>query len=95
VSENQYLRPAEIAATMAMPRSTVYGLIGSGAFGAEVLNVGTQERPRYRVPAAAFDAWRESRKVRALSDPMPVARSRPRGSVRREVIPLSSRTKVT
>jgi hypothetical protein len=85
---------SDIAAKMAMPRSTVYEMIARGEFGEDVLNVGTVERPRYRVPVASFDAWREARKLRPLADPMPVPGSRSRGSVRRDVIPLSSRRQV-
>lgn len=86
-----YLRPAEIATRMAMPRSTVYEMIARGEFGEDVMNVGTADRPRYRVPVAAFDAWREARKVRPLADPMPLPGGGSRGSVRRDVIPLRRR----
>ena len=54
---------AECALLLSLCDKTVIGKLKAREFGAGVVNVGSEVRPDYRVPASGLNAWLESRRV--------------------------------
>ena len=56
-----FLRTTQVAEALEVSRSTVVTLIRTGELAA--INVGTRERPEYRVAGAELEAFLERRRV--------------------------------
>ena len=54
---------SECALLLSLCDKTVISKMKAREFGAGVVNVGSEARPDYRVPASGLNAWLESRRV--------------------------------
>ena len=73
---------AEVSLLLSLCSKTVLEKIKARDLGTEVVNLGSELRPDYRVPASGINAWLESRRV--FSVPGIAARSV--GELRRKVL---------
>lgn len=53
----------ETALLLSLCTKTVLERMKLGEFGDQVVNLGSPERPAYRVPASGINAWLETRRV--------------------------------
>lgn len=58
-----YYTPGEIALLLRLHVKTVLGMLRAGAMGGGIVNVGSEVRPDYRVPASAVNGWLAGRRV--------------------------------
>ena len=58
-----YYSPEQIALALGLHRNTVWKKIAAREFGAGVVNLGSEARPDYRVPASALNEWLAARRV--------------------------------
>jgi len=67
----------ETALLLSLCTKTVIEKLKARELGEEVVNLGTEQRPDYRIPASGINAWLNSRRVfsEALADPGIAARS--------------------
>lgn len=73
--------PDEVALLLRLCRKTVLLRLREGLFGAGVVNIGSGERPDYRIPASGINAYLEQRRV--FTEPGIAARTV--GELRRKV----------
>jgi len=73
--------PAEVALLLRLCTKTVIQKMKSKEFGERIANVGSEERPDYRIPAEGINAYLERRKV--FTEPGVAARTT--GELRRKV----------
>lgn len=73
---------AEVSLLLSLCSKTVLEKIHARELGTAVVNLGSDVRPDYRVPASGINAWLESRRV--FSEPGIAARSV--GELRRKVL---------
>jgi hypothetical protein len=72
---------ADVSLLLSLCTKTVLEKIHGREFGEQVVNLGTAQRPDYRVPASALNAFLEARRI--FSEPGIAARSV--GELRRKV----------
>lgn len=58
-----YYTPNETALLVRLDVKTVLKKLRAGEFGRTVVNLGSQVRPDYRIPASALNAWLDGRRV--------------------------------
>jgi len=73
---------AELTLLLSMCAKTLLERIKAGDLGADVVNLGTDQRPDYRVPASGVNAWLAARRV--FLEPGIAARST--GELRRKAV---------
>ena len=72
---------AEVSLLLSLCTKTVLEKIKARDLGEDVVNLGSELRPDYRVPASGINAWLDSRRI--FSEPGIAARST--GELRRKV----------
>ena len=76
----KYYSPAEVSLLLSLCTKTVIEKLKAGDFGEQVVNLGSELRPDYRIPASGMNAWLERRRV--FTEPGIAARSA--GELRRK-----------
>lgn len=84
----KYYSVAETALLLSLCTKTVLAKMDAQEFGTEVVNVGSDQRPDYRIPASGLNAWLASRRVFSES-PDPGIAARTPGELRRKLAALS------
>lgn len=79
----KYYSVAETALLISLCTKTVIVKLKAHEFGEEVVNLGSEQRPDYRIPASGINAWLESRRVFSFSTDTGVAARTP-GELRRK-----------
>ncbi len=80
---------AETALLLSLCTKTVIEKLKARSFGVEVVNLGSEARPDYRIPASGINAWLESRRVFSFSQDAGIA-ARSTGELRRKAAAVAS-----
>jgi hypothetical protein len=78
----KFYSAAEVALLLSLCAKTVLERIKAGDLGADVVNLGSDARPDYRIPASGINAWLAARRV--FLEPGIAARST--GELRRKAV---------
>ena len=76
---------AEVSLLVSLCTKTVLEKLHAREFGTEVVNLGTAQRPDYRIPACGINAWLAARRVFSEVSPTPGIAARSIGELRRKV----------
>lgn len=71
----KYYSVAECALLLSCSDKTVVRKMDAGEFGAECVNIGTEKRPDYRIPASGLNGYLRARRIFCDLEPGIAARS--------------------
>lgn len=80
---------AECELLLSLCAKTVIVKLKAREFGADVVNLGTEQRPDYRVPASGLNAYLASRRVFSETVEIGIA-ARTTGELKRKVLKLAA-----
>ena len=80
---------AETALLLSLSTKTVIEKLKARDLGEEVVNLGSDARPDYRIPASGINGWLEARRIFSFSQDAGIA-ARNIGELRRKVAAVTS-----
>lgn len=81
----KYYSVTECALLMSVSKKDVVRKLKAGEFGEDIVNIGTEKRPDYRIPASGWNQYVRARRVFTNSNEPGIA-ARSVGELRRKVL---------